>query len=49
LEQAWYRNGQAVKQRWQTEGMDRNGAMMVLEFIDSDNEIYLTSFKQITM
>jgi hypothetical protein len=38
-----------VRWRRRSEGEDGNGAMMALEFIESDNEIYLTSFKQITV
>jgi hypothetical protein len=32
-----------------SEGEDGNRGMIVQEFIDSNNEIYLTSFKQITI
>jgi hypothetical protein len=42
-------NGEAAKRRRRSEGEDRNGAVTVREFVDSDNKIYLTSFKQITV
>jgi hypothetical protein len=38
-----------AKWGWPGESEDGNGAAIVWEFIDSDNEIYLTSFKQITV
>jgi hypothetical protein len=41
--------GKVVEQRQQSEGKDGNRAIAVWEIIDSDNEIYLTSFKQITI
>jgi hypothetical protein len=41
--------GKAVEQRWRSEGKDGNRAIAACEIIDSNNEIYLTSFKQITM
>jgi hypothetical protein len=34
---------------WRSKGKDGNSAMAVREIIDSDNEIYLTSFTQITV
>jgi hypothetical protein len=33
--------GEAVEQRWQSEGKDGNRAVVSREIIDSDNEIYL--------
>jgi hypothetical protein len=41
--------GKVVEWRQQSEGQDRNRAIVAWEIIDSDNEIYLMSFKQITM
>jgi hypothetical protein len=38
-----------VEQRWRSEGKDGNRAVAAREIIDSDNEIYLMSFKQITV
>jgi hypothetical protein len=41
--------GEVAEWRWRSEGEDGNGAMAAREIVDSDNEIYLTSFKQITV
>jgi hypothetical protein len=37
--------GEAVERGWRSEGEDGNRAMTAWEIVDSDNEIYLTSFK----
>jgi hypothetical protein len=41
--------GEAAEQMQRSEGEDGNGAVAVRQIVDSDNEIYLTSFKQITV
>jgi hypothetical protein len=41
--------GEVVQQRRRSEGEDGNGAVAVWEIIDSNNEMYLTIFKQLTV
>jgi hypothetical protein len=48
-EQTRHGNSEVVKRRRRSEGKDGNGSMTVRQFVGSDNEIYLTSFKQITV
>jgi hypothetical protein len=42
-------DGDVAERRRRSEGKDGNRAVVAWEFVDSDNEIYLTSFKQITV
>jgi hypothetical protein len=41
--------GKVVEWRRRREGEDGNRAVAAQQMVDSDNEIYLTSFKQITV